>query len=100
VIRRQAKAQKIERRQRRDRAVEDEGDKRQRRDRRIRQDMLEDDRSIGEPSARAALTYSKFLARRHSARTTCTSLTQENSKRMPSSTKKLGTMIEAMMIKR
>src|ERR1700736_459909 len=52
------------------------------------------------PSARAALTYSKFLARKHSARTTCTSDTQENNRRMLSSTKKLGVMIEEIMIKR
>src|ERR1700730_177387 len=52
------------------------------------------------PSARAALTYSKFRARKNSARTTCTSDTHENKSRMPSSTKKLGVMIEEIMIKR
>ena len=52
------------------------------------------------PSARAARTYSKLRARRNSARTTPTSATQENSSRMPSSTKKLGVMIAATMISR
>src|SRR5450631_3086390 len=52
------------------------------------------------PSARAALTYSKLRARKNSARTTWTSETQENNRRMPSSTKKLGVMIEETMIKR
>src|ERR1700730_7459882 len=52
------------------------------------------------PRARAAFTYSKFLARKNSARTTCTSDTQENNRRMPRSTKKLGVMIEEIMIKR
>ena len=42
------------------------------------------------PSARAALTYSKLRARRNSARTTWTRLTQENSSRIVSSTQKLG----------
>src|SRR5664279_1111666 len=50
------------------------------------------------PSARAALTYSKLRARRNSARTTWTSDTQENNRRMPSSTKKLGVMIDDTMI--
>src|SRR3954465_10172736 len=43
------------------------------------------------PSARAAWIYSKFLPRKNSARTRPTSDTQENSKRMPSNTKKPGT---------
>src|SRR5437764_12942141 len=43
------------------------------------------------PSARAAWMYSKFRPRRNSARTRPTSDTQENSNRMPSSTKKPGT---------
>src|ERR1700719_4406176 len=43
------------------------------------------------PSARAAWMYSKFRPRRNSARTRPTSDTQENSRRMPSSTKKPGT---------
>src|SRR6478735_7308499 len=50
------------------------------------------------PSARAARTYSKLRARRNSARTTPTSATQENSRRMPSSTKKLGVITAATMI--
>ena len=43
------------------------------------------------PSARAAWMYSKLRPRRNSARTRPTSDTQENSSRMPSSTKKPGT---------
>src|SRR5665213_3348734 len=43
------------------------------------------------PSARAAMMYSKLRPRRNSARTRPTSDTHENSKRMPSSTKKPGT---------
>src|SRR3954463_8910083 len=43
------------------------------------------------PSARAAWMYSKLRPRRNSARTSPTSDTQENSSRMPSSTKKPGT---------
>src|SRR5947199_1835907 len=43
------------------------------------------------PSARAAWMYSKFRPRRNSARTNPTRETQENNKRMPSSTKKPGT---------
>src|SRR5262249_26434834 len=43
------------------------------------------------PSARAAWMYSKLRPRRNSARTRPTSDTQENSRRMPSSTKKPGT---------
>src|SRR3954451_490136 len=46
------------------------------------------------PSARAAWIYSKFLPRRNSARTRPTSDTQENSNRIPSSTKKPGTSTE------
>src|SRR4051794_8670999 len=43
------------------------------------------------PSARAAWMYSKLRPRRNSARTRPTSDTQENSSRMPSSTKNPGT---------
>src|SRR3954464_10968483 len=43
------------------------------------------------PSALAAWIYSKFRPRRNSARTSPTSDTQENSRRMPSRTKKPGT---------
>src|SRR5216684_3441252 len=43
------------------------------------------------PSARAAWMYSKFRPRRNSARTSPTSDTHENNKRMPSRTKKPGT---------
>src|SRR5471030_1127709 len=43
------------------------------------------------PSARAAMMYSKLRPRRNSARTRPTSDTHENSRRMPSSTKKPGT---------
>src|SRR5256714_546728 len=46
------------------------------------------------PSARAAWMYSKFRPRRNSARTRPTSDTQENSSKMPSSTKKPGTSTE------
>ena len=52
------------------------------------------------PSARAAFTYSKLRARRNSARTTCTSDTQENSSKMPSSTKKPGVRNDEMMMSR
>jgi len=100
VIPAASQSPKIERRQRRDRAVEDEGENVSVATVAFGKTCLKMIALLESPSARAALTYSKFLARRHSARTTCTSLTQENSKRMPSSTKKLGTMIEAMMIKR
>src|SRR3954465_7922521 len=47
--------------------------------------------ALDTPSARAAWMYSKFRPRRNSARTSPTSDTQENSSRMPSSTKKPGT---------
>src|SRR5438094_3259238 len=43
------------------------------------------------PSARAAWIYSKLRPRKNSARTNPTSDTQENSNRIPSSTKKPGT---------
>src|ERR1700722_3730451 len=43
------------------------------------------------PSALAAMMYSKLRPRRNSARTSPTSDTHENSRRMPSSTKKPGT---------
>src|SRR3954462_9052755 len=46
------------------------------------------------PSARAAWMYSKLRPRRNSARTSPTSDTHENSRRMPSSTKKPGTSTE------
>src|SRR5580692_4271933 len=49
------------------------------------------------PSARAAWMYSKLRPRRNSARTRLTSRTQENSSRMPSSTKKHGTRTDEMM---
>src|SRR3954468_4953406 len=46
------------------------------------------------PSARAACTYSKLRPRRNSARTSPTSDTQENSNKIPSSTKNPGTSTE------
>src|SRR5580704_15951204 len=46
------------------------------------------------PSARAAMMYSKLRPRKNSARTRPTSDTHENSRRMPSSTKKPGTSTE------
>src|SRR3954471_12388461 len=46
------------------------------------------------PSARAAWIYSKLRPRRNSARTRPTSDTQENSSRIPSSTKNPGTSTE------
>src|SRR5438067_5127456 len=49
------------------------------------------------PSARAASIYSKLRPRRNSARTSPTSETQENSNRMPSSTKNPGASTEEMM---
>ncbi|MNL74390.1 hypothetical protein D3C87_2000210 [compost metagenome] len=49
------------------------------------------------PSARAARTYSKLRARRNSALTTPTRLTQEKSSNMPSRIKKPGGNIEAMI---
>ncbi|MOA69488.1 hypothetical protein D3C78_1977050 [compost metagenome] len=49
------------------------------------------------PSARAALTYSKFLARRNSARTMPTNPTHENNSRIPSRIKKPGGKIDAMI---
>src|SRR5579885_1708053 len=52
------------------------------------------------PSARAAWMYSKLRPRRNSARTRCTSDTQENSSNMPSSTKKPGTSTEEMISSR
>src|SRR5882757_9240347 len=47
--------------------------------------------ALDTPSARAAMMYSKLRPRRNSARTSPTSDTQENSSRMPSSTKNPGT---------
>src|SRR6266446_8635938 len=52
------------------------------------------------PSARAAMMYSKLRPRRNSARTSPTSDTQENSNRMPSSTKKPGTSTDEMIRRR
>src|SRR5580700_2672118 len=52
------------------------------------------------PSARAAWIYSKLRPRKNSARTRPTSRTQENSRRIPSSTKKPGTSTEEMMRRR
>ena len=51
------------------------------------------------PNARAARTYSKLRARRNSARTTETRLTQENSDRIASSDRMLGEMNEEMMMR-
>src|SRR6201995_3906165 len=50
--------------------------------------------ALDTPSARAAWMYSKFRPRRNSARTSPTSDTQENSKRIPSSTNNPGTRTE------
>src|ERR1700738_1928415 len=47
--------------------------------------------ALDTPSARAAVMYSKLRPRRNSARTSPTSDTHENSRRMPSRTKKPGT---------
>jgi hypothetical protein len=52
------------------------------------------------PSARAARMYSKLRPRKNSARTSPTSRAQENSSRMPSSTKKPGTSTEEMISNR
>src|SRR5690242_4533408 len=52
------------------------------------------------PSARAAKMYSKLRPRRNSARTRPTSRVQENSNKMPSSTKKPGTSTEEMISSR
>ncbi len=52
------------------------------------------------PSARAACMYSKLRPRRNSARTRPTSDTQENSSKMPSSTKNPGTSTEEMISSR
>src|SRR5260221_13804386 len=52
------------------------------------------------PSARAAWMYSKLRPRRNSARTRPTSDTQENSSRMPSSTKNPGTSTDDMISSR
>src|SRR6202041_411829 len=46
--------------------------------------------ALESPSARAALTYSKLRARRNSALTRCTRLTQLNSSRIDNRTKKPG----------
>src|ERR1700677_2096570 len=54
---------------------------------------------LDSPSARAALTYSKLRARRNSARTRCTRLTQLNSSKIESRTRKLGARIAERMIK-
>src|SRR5437016_12473916 len=50
--------------------------------------------ALDTPSARAAWMYSKLRPRKNSARTSPTSDTQENSRRMPSRTKKPGTSTE------
>src|SRR6266404_6557847 len=52
------------------------------------------------PSARAAMMYSKLRPRRNSARTRPTSETHENSRRMPSRTKKPGTSTDDRISKR
>ena len=52
------------------------------------------------PRARAARTYSKFRARRNSARTSPTSPVHENSTRMNSRIQKVGVMKAARMISR
>src|SRR4029453_10534573 len=52
------------------------------------------------PSARAAWMYSKLRPRRNSARTRPTSDTQENSSRIPSSTKKPGTSTDEIISSR
>src|SRR6202011_4495910 len=52
------------------------------------------------PRARAAMMYSKLRPRRNSARTRPTRDTQENSSKMPSSTKKPGTSTDEMMSSR
>src|SRR6185369_12572693 len=52
------------------------------------------------PSARAAWMYSKLRPRRNSARTSPTSDTQENSRRIPSKVKNPGTSTEEMMSSR
>ncbi len=57
-------------------------------------------RAFESPSARAARTYSKLRARRNSARTTPTSDTQERAAGYRAGTKKLGVMIDEMMIRR
>ena len=67
----------------------------------VRQQVAEHDGARCEtPSARAAWMYSKLRPRRNSARTRPTSDTQENSSRMPSSTKKPGTSTEEMISSR
>ena len=57
-------------------------------------------RTFDRPSALAARTYSKLRARRNSARTTPTRAVHENSVRMPSRVKKLGTRKADMMMMR
>src|SRR5216684_5791967 len=52
------------------------------------------------PSARAAWMYSKLRPRRNSARTSPTSDTQENNRRMPSRMKKPGGSTDEMISKR
>src|SRR5882757_7198854 len=52
------------------------------------------------PSARAAVMYSKLRPRKNSARTRPTSETQENNKRIPSSTKKPGTSTDESINRR
>ena len=55
--------------------------------------------ALERPKRRAALTYSKSRARKNSARTTWTRLTQENRSRIVSSTRKLGARIADRMIR-
>ncbi len=56
-------------------------------------------RAFESPKARAAFTYSKFRARRNSARTRWTRFTQENKSRMPSSTRNDGVITAATMMR-
>src|SRR4030081_1222994 len=56
--------------------------------------------ALDTPSARAAMMYSKLRPRRNSARTRPTSDTHENSRRMPSRTKKPGTSTDDRISKR
>jgi hypothetical protein len=69
----------------------DERQERHGRHHRVRQQVAEHDGAVRDAEARAAWMYSKLRPRRNSARTSPTSDTQENSSRIPSSTKKPGT---------
>jgi hypothetical protein len=66
------KPEEVERRQRADRAGDEEGQQRQRRHHRVGQHVAEHDRPFDAQRA-GARTYSKLRARRNSARTTPTS---------------------------